>query len=188
MSDQTGQDEGRDAEADKKTPRYSFEEYRIMYESTELVSERKITFTRSNSSLCIAIIAGLAVAGGWIYDKGDVVRAGAIGLAVVCLLASIFCVYWIFQLLAFKDLNAAKFKVLEEMAENLAFPDYTLSDVRSKNPFAREYEILKGAEKLYYVGGREVLKAHFTEMVVPISFLAFFLLFGGFCIFWAFSQ
>jgi hypothetical protein len=163
---------------------YSFEEFRMMYQSTELVSDRKINFTRANSSLCMAMIAGQGVGGGWAYGKHDIELIAAITISVISILGVIFCSYWNAQLLAFKELNTAKFKVLEEMAAHVVFPDYKERTIRSMNPFLREYEILRQMKRLTVARGMQIQKSNFTEMIVPKSFLVFFAVTGVLCVYW----
>lgn len=98
-------------------PCYSFEEFRMVYDSTELISERKIAFNRNDASLCLLVIAGQGVAASWLYKEKGLALLGPFSLIAISILAIIFCLYWHGQLWAFKELNSAKFQVLEEMAE-----------------------------------------------------------------------
>jgi hypothetical protein len=162
---------------------YSFEEFRLMYESTELVSDRKINFTRANSSLCLAIIAGQALAISWVFQKPQIEPVAYAAAFIVSILGMIFCIYWNGQLWAFKDLNTAKFKVLEEMATRVVFPDYRERAIKSMNPFFREYQILQDKNKLGIERGALVQKANFAETVVPKSFFTFFAMDAALCVF-----
>lgn len=163
---------------------YSFEEFRLIYQSTELVSDRKINFTRANSSLCLAIIAGQGIIGSWAYQKTDILPIAALTILVISLLGVVFCTYWNGQLMTFRDLNSAKFKVLDEMADHVVFPDYKERTIRSKNPFAREYQIMTEEKLLVKVRGRLVPRKNLSELIVPKSFLAFFILNALLCAFW----
>jgi hypothetical protein len=147
----------------------------MVYDSTELISERKITFNRNNASLCLAVIAGQGIATSWCYQKPGLEVLGPIAMLTISILAIVFCLYWNGQLWAFKELNSAKFQVLEEMASRVKFPDYTEPSICSMSPFKREYQILTDKKKL--VKGRKGLilqKSILTETVVPKSFIAFF--------------
>jgi hypothetical protein len=169
-------------------PQYSFEEFRMMYESTERISERKIAFTRANSTLCIAIIAGQGVAASWGYDNANIDGIVAAILMFISILGIVFCLYWHGQLWTFKQLNDAKFKVLKEMADRVVFPDYRERRIRSMSPFEREYTIYKEQGGLTSVRGLVLPKANFAETIVPYSFLAFFVLIGALCLFWISRQ
>lgn len=158
-----------------KAPCYSFEEFRMMYDSTELISDRKIAFNRNNASLCLLVIAGQGAAASWLYKEKGLALLGPLTLITISILAIIFCLYWNGQLWAFKELNSAKFQVLEEMAERVAFPDYRERSVISVNPFMREYQILTEKKKLV-MGAKGLLlqRSNFAETIVPKSFIAFF--------------
>lgn len=183
MGDNMSELESKDTDTKDKF-NYSFEEFRLMYQSTELVSDRKINFTRANSSLCMAIIAGQGIGASWAYQKADVEPIAAVTILIVSLLGIVFCLYWNGQLWAFKDLNSAKFKVLEEMAGRVVFPDYKDLAIRSMNPFFREYQILDDAKKLARARGNKAQRANFAETIVPKSFLAFFVITAVLCAVW----
>ncbi len=154
---------------------YSFEEFRMMYDSTELISDRKIAFNRNNASLCLLVIAGQGIAASWCYQKQGLEVIGPLVTFTIAVLAINFCIYWNGQLWSFKELNAAKFQVIEEMAERVVFPDYRERSVRSMSPFMREYQILTERNKL--VENRRGLllpRSNRAETTVPKSFLAFF--------------
>jgi hypothetical protein len=177
--------EGQPHARQTKETFYSFEEFRMMYDSTELISDRKVSFNRNNASLCLAVIAGQGVAAAWCYEKSGLELIGPIIVGAISILAIFFCLYWNGQLWSFKDLNAAKFTVLEEMAGRVVFPDYRERSVRSMNPFFREYEILIEQNKLVKNRrGLLLLRSIRAETTVPKSFIAFFS--GTFllCILW----
>jgi len=167
---------------------YSFEEFRMMYESTERISERKIAFTRANSTLCIAIIAGQGLAASWAYGRPSIDGMAAAMILFISMLGIVFCLYWHGQLWTFKQLNDAKFKVLKEMAEHVVFPDYSARKIRSMSPFEREYAIYKELGGLTSVRGLLLPKANLAETIVPYSFLAFFAGTGLLCLFWIARQ
>ncbi|MGD9967892.1 MAG: hypothetical protein AB7T59_15330 [Hyphomonadaceae bacterium] len=167
---------------------YSFEEFRMMYESTERISERKIAFTRANSTLCIAIIAGQGVAASWGFGRPSVDAMVAALILFISLLGIVFCLYWHGQLWTFKQLNDAKFKVLKEMADHVVFPDYSARNIRSMSPFEREYAIYQELGGLTSVRGLLLPKANLAETIVPYSFLAFFAAIGLLCLFWIARQ
>lgn len=158
-----------------ETPCYSFEEFRMMYDSTELISERRITFNRNNASLCLLVIAGQGVSSSWLYKEKSLAMLGPVALITISILAIIFCLYWNGQLWAFKELNSAKFQVLEEMADRVAFPDYRARSIISMNPFMREYQILTEKNKIVK-GAKGLLlqRSNFAETIVPKSFIVFF--------------
>jgi hypothetical protein len=164
---------------------YSFEEFRMMYDSTELISERKIAFNRNNASLCLAVIAGQGLAASWFFKKQDFAVLGPVAMFTISILAIVFCLYWNGQLRAFKELNSAKFQVLEEMADRVTFPDYKERSIRSMNPFMREYQILTERRNLVEgSGGLISLRSNFAETIVPKSFIVFFCLAMALSAYW----
>ena len=162
-------------DAPDQGPLYSFEEFRMMYESTELISDRKIAFNRNNASLCLLVIAGQGAAASWMYKVTELQAFTPLVLIPIAILAIIFCLYWNGQLRAFKELNSAKFQVLEEMAKRVAFPDYRERSIVSMNPFMREYQILNEKQQLMKgAAGLLLQKSNFAETTVPKSFITFF--------------
>lgn len=156
---------------------YSFEEFRMMYESTECVSDRKIAFMRNNSQLCLAIIAGQGIAAHWSFDEtANMEWAIAFTVMVIGALGVFFCLYWVDQLKNLRALNAAKFAVLNEMSGYVVFPEYDdkARNIRSKNPFQREWEIMQKDKVVVVKEGRAEPKAKDAEANVPLGFLVFF--------------
>jgi len=119
----------------------------------------------------------MGIVAGWAYDKSDTIWF-AFGLTfAISVLGFFFCSWWRAQVESYKDLNTAKFGVLNEMASNVVFPGYGDKAVRSAEPFDREWKILLQRKQLRpYRKGVFALKATGSEMTVPISFQVFFVL------------
>lgn len=168
---------------------YSFEEFRMMYESTECVSDRKISFMRNNSQLCLAIIAGQGVAAHWSFET-EMDWTIALTVMVIGALGVFFCFYWITQLNHLRALNAAKFEVLNEMAAYVVFPQYDdkARNIRSKNPFQREWKLMEKAEELVQGKSGPVPKAKDAEALVPWGFLAFFAMGAAMSLVWLVAE
>ncbi|MEI9993565.1 MAG: hypothetical protein WDM91_03135 [Rhizomicrobium sp.] len=152
-----------------------FEEFKLMYESTERVTDRRIELARTNSSLCTLVIAGLGVTAAWAHGRQDVELTAAAIIVVISLLGIVFCRFWSSQIEAYKDLNGAKFDVLDELSDRVVFPGYP-AGVKSSKPFAREWEFLQQKKALQRYKGGFALGSTASEFVVPMSFLIFFLL------------
>ena len=176
------------ASAATSNTEYSFEEFKMMYESTECVSDRKIAFMRNNSQLCVAIIAGQGIAASWSFENREVEWVIAFTIMVIGTLGVFFCRYWSTQLAHLIALNAAKFDVLEEMANYVVFPDYKQRTIRSKNPFFREYQIMEDKKKVVQKGDRKTPTAAEAEKEVPRGFLLFFALSVAFSAVWLASE
>ena len=159
------------------TKPYPFEEFQLIYESAEKVTDRRLELNRSNASLAILVIAGMGVTAGWAHDKPDTIWF-AFGLTcAISILGFFFCLWWRQQLVSYKDLNTAKFDVLNDMAKNLAFPRYGDRGVVSAEPFDREWKKLRQRQQLR-PRRKDVfaLNASFSELMVPTSFQVFFVI------------
>ena len=165
---------------------YSFEEFRLVYETTERLVERKMATTRANSSFSSAIIAGQCVALSWAFEKSDRVEiVVGCALLVIAVLGIAFSLYWYDQIRSSSDLNNAKFKVMSEIAQSMQFPDYRpATTLLSINPFEREWELMRKAGKLTPSGKR---KGAITELIVPACFLIVFALEAVLLGVWVFS-
>ena len=134
--------------------RLSFDEFKLYYESTEKVTDRRLETNRWNYSICIATLVAIAV------------------------LAILFCALWVGQIRDFKKLNNAKFMVLNDMAPNLEFDIKNPGAVVSYRPFEREWDKLSELSALDEVGKSNIiaLKSSNIEYFIP---KAFGFLFGG---------
>ena len=120
----------------------------------------------------------MGVIAGWSHDKPDTIWF-AFGLTIaISILGFFFCRWWREQLIWYKDLNTAKFDVLNEMAPYVVFPGYANSTVKSAEPFDREWKRLEERKQLQPRGNKGVfaLKASLSELMVPISFQLFFVM------------
>src|SRR2546421_7874977 len=89
----------------------SFDEFKLYYESTEKVTDRRLSANTWNYSICIAIV--IAIAGIVKWSVGNpVLYVGLTAVLVLCIMAVLFCTLWLGQITDFKYLNNAKFKVL----------------------------------------------------------------------------
>jgi hypothetical protein len=178
-------------------PGCSFEEFRVYYESTELVSDRRIATTRWNYSVCVAVIGGVALLIKLALEKEAFFALGLAAAALVAGIAAIFSYLWLRQIDDYKSLNNAKFSVLNEMAPRLRFetsgePETHSNAIKSFEPFQREWEALKQSRSLVEVRGSRLhlaaLSASNIERFLPKCFL---LLFAGtvvLCVALAFSN
>lgn len=163
----------------------SFEEFKLYYESTERVTERRLAANRWNYSISVAIL--VAVAGIYSWAAGNQQYAFVAGLVILFLtaIATLFCVFWLRQVEDWKALNAAKFTVLNDMASRVEFRlDEGPIRTRSFRPFDREWEILQRKDSLRKVrlsfGRIEALNASGAELFMPRAFAAMFaIVFAG---------
>lgn len=163
------------------TPQYSFEEYRLLYESTVHITDARIATNRWNYSVSVAIIAAEAVLINHSLEEPESMFVALTAAALLAGLAIMFCVFWIGQISDYKLLNKAKFEVLAEMAPKVRFPD--LPSAVSFAPFQKEWERLQKDKGLISVNARgkkiEALGSSGTEYFLPraICFLLIAVLF-----------
>ena len=107
----------RMADADGKL---SFEEFKLYYESTEKVTDRRLETNRWNYSICIAILVAIAAIARFSLASVTLVWVGIGAILVLGVMATLFCALWVGQIRDFKKLNNAKFFVLNEMAPRMS--------------------------------------------------------------------
>ena len=156
----------------------SFEEYKLMYESAEKVTERRTNLNKSNYATCIALVVASAVVANWTIDRqGVYLNLGVCVVSMFGLLGILFCTGWIKQITDLKNLNSAKFQVMEEMAENMEFSGGYHSSLASFQPFKREWDIMSAKEgALTKFGIGKALSGTNVEYFVPRAFIVVFFL------------
>src|SRR5262245_27732354 len=100
--------------ADHRT--LSFEEFKLYYESTEKVTDRRLETNRWNYSICIAILVAIAAISRFSLASVTLVWVGIGAILVLAVMATLFCALWVGQIRDFKKLNNAKFLVINESA------------------------------------------------------------------------
>lgn len=158
-------------------PRHSFEEFKLYYESTEKVTDRRLDTNRWNYSICIATMAAIAVLIKWTLSGFQLVWIGFAGVAVLSGMAILFCFLWVGQIRDFKKLNNAKFTVLNEMAPRIEFDPENPGAVVSFCPFEKEWNRLRSLDALDEVGRTNIiaLKSSNVEYFIPRAFAALFI-------------
>jgi len=149
----------------------SFEEYRLYYESAEKVTERRHELNRWNYSIVVAILAAIGLVLNWATNDPSHMLVGTGGIAILCGMAIGLCSFWIRQITDFKELNAAKFGVLNAMAPLVRFSSDG-QGVESYRPFEREWDVLQRRKVLVQVGAGRigrllVLSASRAEYFIP---------------------
>ena len=157
--------------------KYSFEEFKLYYESTEKVTDRRIANNQWNYSVCVATIVAIALVWNWsITNRGFAFLSLTIVTALSAL-GMLFSSFWIRQIADYKSLNSAKFKVLNDIAPNVAFNTTPgLEDVTSSNPFKREWELLEEMKALREVSTVNLiaLRASNIEFYLPKALRAIY--------------
>lgn len=156
--------------------RHSFDEFKLYYESTEKVTDRRIDTNRWNYSICVAILVALATISNWGLSNARVLWVGVAADFILCSMAVLFCALWIGQICDFKNLNNAKFKVLNDMAPTVDFDTSNPGAVTSFCPFEKEWTRLTDQNALQEVGRTNLiaLKSSNIEYFIPKAFIALF--------------
>jgi hypothetical protein len=164
-----------------KKPCYSFEEFKLMYESTEKVTDRRHTKNTFNYSICVGGVLALAVIANWSVANSQYKYVSFTLIFLLSIMETAYTRLWLRQIKDLKALNTAKFEVLNEMAPLLKF-DSTKSgageEIVSYQPFAREWEILKKLNALQNPKRHKIvaLKSTDEELFIPKAFQAIFIL------------
>lgn len=96
------------------------EQYKIYAEMADNVSARRSQANTFYITVLSGLLAVLAFAADKIPGEAQFTAFLAVGL-----LGIVLCVVWYINLEAYRQLNSAKYKVIQEMEEKLPFPSYT---------------------------------------------------------------
>lgn len=162
---------------DIKNLRLSFDEFKLYYDSTEKVTDRRLETNRWNYSICIAMLIAIATITNWSLSNPALTWVGLSADALLSVMAILFCVLWIGQIRDFKNLNNAKFSVLNEMAPNVDFDIANPRAIISFCPFDKEWKKLTELHAIQEVGRSNIvaLKSSNIEYFIPKAFAALFL-------------
>lgn len=156
----------------------AFDEFKLFYESAEKVTDRRNAANRWNYSICIAILGAIAAIISWSIEKPDFLITGIITVVLLSGMAGLYCSLWIGQIRDLKELNNAKFSVINEMASHISYGDGSNEKIISYKPFEREWEALKSAHIAEEVKSIQIiaLKSSNIEYLIPKAFRVLFLL------------
>jgi hypothetical protein len=154
----------------------SFDEFKLYYESTEKVTDRRLETNRWNYSICIAMLVANAVVARWSLTTAALLWIGFAAVGTLSAMAVLFCTLWIGQIRDFKKLNTAKFAVLNAMAPNVEFDSTNPGLLVSYCPFEKEWNRLRELNALDEVGKANIvaLKSSNIEYFIPKAFRALF--------------
>jgi hypothetical protein len=154
----------------------SFEEFKLYYESTEKVTDRRLETNRWNYSICTAMLVAIAVIMKWSLTTASLLWFGFAAVSIISLMAVLFCSLWVGQIRDFKKLNNAKFTVLNDMAPAIEFDLEKPGMISSYCPFDKEWKKLSEINALDEVGRSNVvaLKSSNVEYFIPKAFAALF--------------
>lgn len=150
----------------------SFDEFKLYYESTEKVTDRRLETNRWNYSICTAMLIAIAVLTRWSLTTAALLWIGFAAVGILSTMAVLFSALWVGQIRDFKKLNNAKFAVLNAMAPNVEFDPEKPGLVVSYCPFEKEWTKLNELNALDEVGKSNIvaLKSSNIEYFIPKAF------------------
>lgn len=165
-------------EIESEKPVYSFQEFRLMYESAERVTDRRLGMNRTNYTICLGVVIGIGLTTDWAVNHSEYFYWGMAAIMALTALGILFCIGWINQIRDFKNLNSAKFQVMAEMTAHMRFEtEYGELPVSSR-PFDREWEILQNTQNaLTQHGPSKALSSTTVEYLLPRGLILVY----GFC-------
>ncbi|MCY9826718.1 RipA family octameric membrane protein [Vibrio chagasii] len=162
----------------KEGKRVAFDEFKLFYDSTEKVTDRRNAANRWNYSICIAILGAIAAVISWSLGKPPFLVTGIIIVVLLAGMAALYCTLWVGQIRDLKELNNAKFTVLNEMASFVSFGDGNNEKLVSYRPFEKEWDELIKAKVAQEVKNINIiaLKSSNIEYLIPKAFRVLFVL------------
>jgi len=156
----------------------AFDEFKLFYDSAEKVTDRRHSANRWNYSICIAILGAIAAIISWSLGKPNFLITGIVSVVLLAGMAALYCSLWIGQIRDLKELNNAKFSVLNEMANFVSFGDGNNESLISYKPFEKEWDALTKAKIAEEVKSIEIvaLKSSNIEYLIPKAFRILFVL------------
>lgn len=116
------------------------------------------------------VFAGIGAIASWSFGNQDIAPYSVAIVGTISALASIFCIWWWRQIISYKQLNGAKFVVLDQMAKKLLLNTIDSQICCSFEPFRKEWEIMKNNDALKSGKWGFAMSATIPEIVVPIAF------------------
>ncbi len=159
-----------------KNTKVSFDEFKLFYESTEKVTDRRLSANTWNYSICIAIVVAIASIITWSAKNAPFFYVGLLPIFVLSIMAILFCSLWTRQIADFKYLNNAKFKVLNDMAPHIEFDVSHPNQLTSFCPFEKEWQKMEEVKAAVEVGQHKIiaLKSSSIELFIPKAFKLLF--------------
>lgn len=162
----------------KTGKRVAFDEFKLFYESAEKVTDRRNAANRWNYSICIAILGAIAAIISWSLGKPTFLMTGIVCVVLLAAMAALYCTLWVGQIRDLKELNNAKFTVINEMANFVSFGDGSNEKLISYKPFEKEWDALTKAKIAEEVKSINIiaLKSSNIEYLIPKAFRILFVL------------
>lgn len=152
--------------------RVHFDEFKLFYESTEKVIDRRLATNKWNYSISAALLFSIAIIFNWSISSPSFLIPSVFIIFILGIMGIIYSSYWIAQIKDFKQLNNAKFDVLNKMAPLISFGE-TLDDSRTSfRPFEKEWNILEKSKAIQKSSNSNLItmKSSNMEYIIPKSF------------------
>lgn len=158
--------------------RISFEELKLFYDSAEKVTDRRISANKWNYSICVAILAAIAGIISWSLSQPSFIISGFLCVVLLSIMAALYCSLWIGQIRDLKELNNAKFSVINEMSKYVSFGDGTNENLISYEPFEKEWNVLAKSKVTEELKNIKIIafKSSNIEYLIPRAFRLLFVL------------
>jgi len=159
-----------------ETKKVSFDEFKLYYESTEKVTDRRLSANTWNYSICIAIIVAVAGIVKWSAGNLALFYVSLVAVMMLSTMAILFCSLWLGQIADFKYLNNAKFNVLNQMAPLVEYSLDHPNLMTSFCPFEKEWKMLEEVKAAVEIHQRKIvaLKSSNIEYFIPQAFRVLF--------------
>lgn len=152
--------------------RIHFDEFKLFYDSTEKVTDRRLSANKWNYTICTAILFAIGVITNWAVSSPKFLLPSILIILILSFMAVMYCTFWIAQIRDFKQLNNAKFNVLNKMAPYVSFGEMSDDSRVSYRPFEKEWDALQEAEAIQKSANSNLitLKSSNMEYLIPKSF------------------
>lgn len=138
----------------KATQQFYFEQYKMLVESAERVSDKRM----SANNYFLTINTGLISLAGLLITS-NIVSLNTSFIVFIWYLGLAICTTWFFIVLSYKQLNSGKFKLIHKIEKELPI-----------KLFADEWKELGEGRSL-----RKYIPLSHIEIIVPVVFFVFYL-------------
>ena len=121
-----------------------------IYKEYVLMSDKHSVKRNQSNAYFITIISGIFIGYAYVLDKKILQEYANLIQFSISILGLVLCFAWKSNIISYKELSIAKFRVIHEMEKQLAFA-----------PFTKEWEIVRKNNQKY----KQITK---TETIIPI--------------------
>lgn len=163
---------------------HSIEEVKMMYESAEKITDRRLALNKFNYTINLAVLSALGLVWKFTFSDEHLFFLGTLFILILTALATSFCTLWVKQIKNYKQLNDAKFEVIKDMSQNLSFDSSNPNTSQQLyGAFEEEWRKIKKIRGALQKNKRFGIKAmsstnaeYFVPQALRVIFILFFLL------------